>query len=217
VQGIPGRKVSIYDEGCLIAWILDFMIRSATQNKKSLDDVMHVLYHDVALIGKGYSGDDFKNICESVAERSFNEFFAEIVHSPNTLLIPLSEAVSLAGLEVEASNSVWPLERVFGLRISSNKVRSTYPGSPAHTAGLVLDDEIISINGKVAAGNLNQLIESEINDGDNLVLKVVSFGKVRDLVLHPDQKTWYDSYRIKSAGMLTQQQLQFRESWLGQI
>jgi predicted metalloprotease with PDZ domain len=133
------------------------------------------------------------------------------------LLIPLSEAVSLAGLEVEVSNSVWPLERVFGLRISSNKVRSTYPGSPAYTAGLVLDDEIISINGKVAAGNLNQLIESEIIDGDNLVLKVVSFGKVRDLVLHPDQKTWYDSYRIKSAGMLTQQQLQFRESWLGQI
>ncbi|MFM8950282.1 MAG: M61 family peptidase, partial [Bacteroidota bacterium] len=55
VQGVPGRKVSIYDEGCLIAWILDFMIRSSKQNQKSLDDVMHVLYRDYALKGVGYS------------------------------------------------------------------------------------------------------------------------------------------------------------------
>jgi len=217
VQGIPGRKVSIYDEGCLIAWLLDFMIRSTTQNQKSLDDVMSVLYHDFALKGSGYSGDDFKAVCESVAERSFDNFFKEIVHTPNTLLIPLSEAVSLAGLEIEVSNTVWPLEQKFGLRISGNKVRSVYPGSPAHGAGLVLDDEIISINGKLAAGNLNQMVETDLSEGDNLVLNVVSFGKVRDLVLHPDRQTYFDSYRIKSVEMITQQQLLFRESWLGRI
>ncbi|MFN5224315.1 MAG: PDZ domain-containing protein, partial [Bacteroidota bacterium] len=139
------------------------------------------------------------------------------VHTPNTLLIPLSEAVSLAGLEIEVSNTVWPLEQKFGLRISGNKVRSVYPGSPAHGAGLVLDDEIISINGKLAAGNLNQMVETDLSEVDNLVLNVVSFGKVRDLVLHPDRQTYFDSYRIKSVEMITQQQLLFRESWLGRI
>ena len=63
------------------------MIRSATQNQKSLDDVMHVLYHNHAMKGLGYSGDDFKGVCESIAERSFDVFFSEIVHTANTLLI----------------------------------------------------------------------------------------------------------------------------------
>ena len=80
-----------------------------------------------------------------------------------------------------------------------------------------MDDEIISINGKLAAGNLNQMVETDLSEVDNLVLNVVSFGKVRDLVLHPDQQTYFGSYRIKSAEMITQQQLLFRESWLGRI
>ncbi|MFM7902846.1 MAG: PDZ domain-containing protein, partial [Bacteroidota bacterium] len=217
VQGVPGRKVSIYDEGCLIAWILDFMIRSSKQNKKSLDDVMHVLYHDFALKGLGYSGDDFKAVCESIAERNFDVFFSETVHTPKTLLTPLSEAISLAGLEIEISNSVLLLERIFGLRISGNKVRSTYPGSPAWKAGLVMDDEIVSINGNPVTGSVHQVADFEYEVGDSMVFKVISFGKVRDLVLHPDQQTWFDSYRIKSAEMITQQQLLFRESWLGRI
>src|SRR6185369_4870034 len=40
VPGIPHRKTSIYDEGCLIALMTDLLIRRHTKNKKSLDDVM---------------------------------------------------------------------------------------------------------------------------------------------------------------------------------
>ena len=43
-SGIPGRKVSIYVEGALIAMICDAKIRKATSHKKSLHDVMKSLY-----------------------------------------------------------------------------------------------------------------------------------------------------------------------------
>ena len=34
VQGIPGRKTSIYTEGALIAYICDMRIRKATNNER---------------------------------------------------------------------------------------------------------------------------------------------------------------------------------------
>src|SRR5690606_8262001 len=54
-SGIPGRKVSIYTEGMLTAFMLDMEIRSATKNKKSLDTVMKSLYVDFYKKGKAYS------------------------------------------------------------------------------------------------------------------------------------------------------------------
>ena len=42
--GIPGRKVSIYVEGALIALICDAKIRKETNHKSSLHDVLRSLY-----------------------------------------------------------------------------------------------------------------------------------------------------------------------------
>jgi predicted metalloprotease with PDZ domain len=42
-KGAPNRKTSIYDEGCLLAFITDVFIRKNTKNEKSLDDVMRYL------------------------------------------------------------------------------------------------------------------------------------------------------------------------------
>ena len=105
VPGIPGRKTSIYDEGCLLAWILDYMIRSATDSKHSLDQVMQILYFDFAKKGKGYTFADFQEISERVAGRSFKEFFENIVCKPSSLENLLSEVVSLAGIVLKNSAS----------------------------------------------------------------------------------------------------------------
>lgn len=49
VAGAPGRKVSIYTEGCLLAFVTDVMIRRETGDKYGLDDVMKRLYFNFAL------------------------------------------------------------------------------------------------------------------------------------------------------------------------
>jgi predicted metalloprotease with PDZ domain len=46
VPGIPHRKTSIYDEGCLTALMTDLLIRKTTGSQASLDDVMRILYED---------------------------------------------------------------------------------------------------------------------------------------------------------------------------
>ena len=45
VKGAPGRKVSIYVEGCLLAFITDYMLRKASNNKIGLEGVMKRMYY----------------------------------------------------------------------------------------------------------------------------------------------------------------------------
>ncbi len=57
--GAPDRKISFYQKGMIVAWIIDLDIRRETANKKSLDTVMQVLYNDFAKQKKGYSESDY--------------------------------------------------------------------------------------------------------------------------------------------------------------
>lgn len=60
------------------------MIRSATDSKHSLDQVMQILYFDFAKKGKGYTFADYQEISEKVANRSFKEFFENVVCKPSS-------------------------------------------------------------------------------------------------------------------------------------
>ncbi len=75
VQGIPWRKVSIYNEGSLVAFICDAMIIEATSGKHSLDDVMHKMYNDFGKKGIGYTSDDYRKALEEVSGTSFIQLF----------------------------------------------------------------------------------------------------------------------------------------------
>ena len=64
----PGKSISYYDKGPLVGFILDFSIRHATKNKKSLDDVMRYLYHYYyKKLQRGFTDAEFQQACEDVA------------------------------------------------------------------------------------------------------------------------------------------------------
>ncbi|HYG51507.1 MAG TPA: hypothetical protein VD905_11425, partial [Flavobacteriales bacterium] len=55
VPGVPDRKVSIYVEGCLIAFMTDVLLMKFTGMQKNIHDVMRSLYIDFYLKKKGYT------------------------------------------------------------------------------------------------------------------------------------------------------------------
>ncbi len=65
--GAPNRKTSIYDEGNLIALMLDVLIMKHTNNAKGLKDVCRKLYNDFGKQQKGYTEQDVISICEEMA------------------------------------------------------------------------------------------------------------------------------------------------------
>ncbi len=100
----PDRSISYYDKGQILGVLLDLAIRDATDNRKSLDDVLRRMNEEYAKKGKLY--DDSNGIraaVEEVAGKSFEDFFGRYVSG--TAEIPYNDFLSIAGLELKASAS----------------------------------------------------------------------------------------------------------------
>jgi predicted metalloprotease with PDZ domain len=100
--GDTDKSISYYEKGPIVGMILDFSIRNATENKKSLDDVMRYLYrHYYKELKRGFTDAEFQDACESVSGTSLSREF-EYVYS--TKEIDYSIYLSYAGLKLTESN-----------------------------------------------------------------------------------------------------------------
>jgi predicted metalloprotease with PDZ domain len=98
-QGKDANKsISYYDKGPGIGMILDLSIRNATQNNKSLDDVMRLLYWQYyKKQQRGFTDAEFQQACETIAGISLNPVF-EYVNT--TKEVDYNSYLSFAGLKI---------------------------------------------------------------------------------------------------------------------
>lgn len=192
VVGIPGRKVSIYNEGCLIAWICDVRIREATGNQRSLDTAMRLLYERFETPHKGYTGADYKAILEEVAGVSFDDVFNDLVHGTSDYSPYLEKTTNLLGIQWRRERSSKWSEWALGLSVDESgsriSVTSVMPGSPADAAGLWNDDEILTVNGTAPYRNIQHLLRMQ--SGRECVLQVLRKYKLIELSLRDDGQVW---------------------------
>lgn len=97
-MGRPGT-VSYYLKGECLGLLLDILIRDASGNARSLDDVMRKLYSQCLETGRGFGEDDLRRTCADVAGQSLDEFFDRYVYGTEDL--PLETVLPKAGLEVK--------------------------------------------------------------------------------------------------------------------
>ena len=96
--GGADKSISYYEKGPVIGMILDFSIRNATENKKSLDDVMRFLYWQYyKKLNRGFSDAEFQMVCEEIAGIPLSREF-EYVYT--TREIDYSTYLSYAGLKI---------------------------------------------------------------------------------------------------------------------
>jgi len=100
-KGIPNRKVSVYHKGAIAAQILDGMIRKKFNGKKSLDDVMRIMWERFGRPFKGYLYKDYQDICEEVFEGSLSAYFKKIIESNESVLHDLNGQLKEIQLYVE--------------------------------------------------------------------------------------------------------------------
>lgn len=94
----PGKSISYYQKGPVVGLLLDFEIRHATQNKKSLDDVMRFLYWEYyKKMKRGFTDAEFQQACERVAEVNMSDFFAYVY---TTKELDYNTYLKYAGLEL---------------------------------------------------------------------------------------------------------------------
>lgn len=201
VPGAPYRKTSIYDEGNLVAFMLDVLIMKHSNNKNGLRDVCRELYNKFGKKNKGYSEKDIIDLCEKIASTSLKTFFDKYVYGNEDFQKPLQECFSYLDIELIQTPSTLMSESVYGFKTidfgNNRKVSLIAPYSPAWNAGLSIGDEILSVKGYTLKNDFNDWMnyfkdeEIEMTVSSNQNLKQIKLIKPFKSV------SYFDVFKLK--------------------
>lgn len=218
VPGAPYRKTNIYDEGSLIAFMLDVNILKDTANKKSLRDVCVLLYERFGKTGKGYSESDMIALVNEVSGKDYLKFFQDHVYNTADYEFSLKPAFEYLGIQFTMQPASAACEQHFGFKIletgMQTKVGLVAPYSPSWKAGLFANDEIIAVNGMAVRNNLNHWLTYFL-DSEEISLTVISGEQLRQMILKKDPKgnKYFSSPSLKMTEKPSESQKQAFESW----
>jgi len=201
VPGAPYRKTSIYDEGNLIAFMLDVQIMKHTQNQKGLRDVCRELYNEFGKKNKGYSEQDIIDLCEKSAGVTLKPFFEKYVYGTEDFEAPLLECFNYLDIDFIKSPSVVLSESIYGFKTldfgNNRKVSLIAPYSPSWKAGLSIGDELIAVNGYTLKNDFNDWMNYFKDSEIELTVSSSQLLKTIQLVKSSKPVTYFDVFKLK--------------------
>ena len=154
--------VSYYAKGALIALCLDLKLRTETDGRVSLDDVMKAAWQRWGETGTGLEEDAFEKLAAEVSGLDLEDFFAATVRGTGEL--PLDVLLKTHGVGFCLRRSaggkdsggkkrndgelpdVW-LGAVLASRDGSTLFQVVHNGGPAELAGISPGDELVALDG----------------------------------------------------------------------
>lgn len=145
IQPTDGSQFVYYPKGSLAGLLLDVLIRDASNNRTSLDDVLRQLYRTTYKNGRGFTEEQWWQAARQAASgRSFEEFYRDYIDGRDPF--PYGRILPLAGLALSADTTRVPR---LGVSTSADsvgvRVVSVTPGSAAAEAGLRPDDILLRV------------------------------------------------------------------------
>ena len=139
------KTISYYNKGMIVAVLLDLEIRSTSNY--SLDDVMRKLYANFYLEkNRGFTYDEFVDVCSSIAGKDMSIFLNEIVYSLNPINYDIFMKFGL-DLAIDKSYSTKSWSGI-STELNGNRIIVTniISNSPGVESGLSVNDEIIALD-----------------------------------------------------------------------
>jgi len=152
-----GSSGLYYPKGGLTGFLLDILIRDASDNRMSLDNVMRRLYDATWKQGKGFTGAEWwSEVSRAAGGKSFTEFARRYVDGREPL--PIDSVLRLAGLRSESDTIREPRLGVSTATDASGvSITQLTPTGAAAAAGARVGDKIVSI-GDVMISNDASLV-----------------------------------------------------------
>lgn len=214
-NNLPNTFYSYYDGGQIMGHILDFAIRQDTQNQKTLDDWMRLLYLRYALPNPGFEPEDPIRAANELAGKDMSDIFHKYISGKDP--IPYAEYFSYAGISVEKKlDTVKPW---IGADITKGDdgrptVKNVIPGSPAEIGGLDKNDVILAVDDRTGdLDALNRMI-GDHKPGDTIGITVERLGRVQGVSIKAATSPHY-TYTLKPMDNMTAGQKAIYNSWLG--
>jgi predicted metalloprotease with PDZ domain len=147
--------ISYYNKGLLLGMLLDLEIRGRTGGRKSLDDVLRLMYHrfyEAAPAsyygpGCGYEAKDILEAVNAVVGSDFVSFFERYVSGTEALAY--NSTLALAGLKLRVTTAAGAppdLGVITDSAATGVRITALRPGGAADRAGLSRDDLLIAVD-----------------------------------------------------------------------
>jgi predicted metalloprotease with PDZ domain len=145
IHPTDGTGYLYYPKGSLAGLMLDVMIRDASDNRRSLDDVMRELYNTTWKKGRGFTDADWWGaISRAAGGRSFADFDAKYVDGREPY--PWATVLPLAGFGYAVDSIREPRLGIFTQPDSGAvRVTSVAEGSSAQQAGVRAGDVLLAV------------------------------------------------------------------------
>jgi predicted metalloprotease with PDZ domain len=210
------KTISYYDKGPVLGLMLDFNIRHATQNEKTLDDVMRLLYYKYyKRLKRGFTEQEFRSECEKMAGIPMPELFeyASTVKPPD-----YPKYFAYGGLNIDTTKAV-VADAWAGLRLRMQRdtlrITSVDYQSPAWNKSLRGRTNLLTIDGVPATLVLfNKTMEGK-KEGDTITLGLDNAGVKQDVTITLAKKR-EKSFKITPMVNPDVLQAAIYKSWIGQ-
>lgn len=212
-------RVSYYSKGAVAGFLLDAEIRRATDNQKSLDDVMRIMYERFA--DEGYLPEDFRSVTAEVAGKNLDDWFTKSIDRAEPLEydraldwlgLTFGDPAAQAEKAEDSEEKKKPWTGFSGSGESVVVVSRVESGSPAAKAGLNVGDEVLAIDGYRITGRSLSSRLRQYKVGDSIDLLTARRQEVasRKLTLAAEPRT----LKLKVLKKPTEEQTRSLKSWL---
>jgi predicted metalloprotease with PDZ domain len=179
-ENAPNAIVSYYTKGALLALCIDSAIRQQTAGKKSLDDVMRLMWQRKGETGAGLQEDEFSGLVMDATGVDLHQQIQQWTQS--TVELPLSAALKGYGYSLQQATGEEAIylgtHGVF--KPEGMLVKQVINGSPAHIAGISAGDALIALGEKkLTESNYKRLLAST---KPGTVLKAIGFRAERLMI-----------------------------------
>ncbi len=196
-MGIPGRKVSIYQDGALCMFMIDSFIREYSDNKHSLHEVMKELYNNSNIIDNGYSEEQIHKIFikyggDRVKEVFENHIYGTVDYSQN-----LHEAFRLRGWHWITKNNQNSLESKLGIQlINRNGEASIYrviENGIADQNNIAVGDVLLYLNKE----NIDLSSTDKFENIENFNLTVKKKFYEQEILINQKQDLYFPKFKVQ--------------------
>lgn len=148
-EGFDG--LSYYNKGMLVGLLLDIEMRTRTQNRVGLDDLMKHLLQQAQTSGKGFEDGAIEDAAGTLTRTNFGPFFQHALRA--TTELPFADTFARAGLTLVPQSTKTAVLGIALDRFTTDgvTVREVLPASAAEKAGLQAGDVVTKVDGAPVA------------------------------------------------------------------
>lgn len=216
VPGIPNRKISIYTEGCLLAFWLDVMILSKTNHESNLQSVMTLLFQQFAKKNKGIDLQIFCNCIDEISGSGLSISLLNFIFNPTDFIQELTPVLNQLGLELTAQTGTFS-EKYLGIKTflsnGNNIISSIHPEGTAVKNDLRVGDEILAINGIKIKGDLDKWLQYFGNK--KIKLSIQRNGTLLEIEISEFSSIGFEHLSLSRNTQISEEQSDLFSTWIG--